>query len=324
MEKEAILCVKDICKNFGTVKALKSVSTSFYPGEIHGLIGENGSGKSTLSSVISGIYPPDGGSMSLNGQEYRPSSIIDGERHGICMIVQEMGTINGITVAANIFAGQEEKSSRFGIVNKKAMTEAAQKALENIGVSDICASAGIDEESFENRKIVEIARAMCHEVQVLIVDETTTALSQKGRTLIYALMDRLRREGKAVIFISHDLDELTEHCDTVTVLRDGVFIKTLSKEEINPGTMRQLMVGRQIDEDYYRNDYDNYLGKEAVLSVENLSAEHVLKNITFQLRAGEILGIGGLTDSGMHDLGKLAFGIGKADEGKREFIWILP
>ena len=221
MEKEAILCVKDICKNFGTVKALKSVSTSFYPGEIHGLIGENGSGKSTLSSVISGIYPPDGGSMSLNGQEYRPSSIIDGERHGICMIVQEMGTINGITVAANIFAGQEEKFSRFGIVNKKAMTEAAQKALENIGVSDICASAGIDEESFENRKIVEIARAMCHEVQVLIVDETTTALSQKGRTLIYALMDRLRREGKAVIFISHDLDELTEHCDTVTVLRDG-------------------------------------------------------------------------------------------------------
>ena len=316
MEKEAILCVKDICKNFGTVKALKSVSTSFYPGEIHGLIGENGSGKSTLSSVISGIYPPDGGSMSLNGQEYRPSSIIDGERHGICMIVQEMGTINGITVAANIFAGQEEKFSRFGIVNKKAMTEAAQKALENIGVSDICASAGIDEESFENRKIVEIARAMCHEVQVLIVDETTTALSQKGRTLIYALMDRLRREGKAVIFISHDLDELTEHCDTVTVLRDGVFIKTLSKEEINPGTMRQLMVGRQIDEDYYRNDYDNYLGKEAVLSVENLSAEHVLKNITFQLRAGEILGIGGLTDSGMHDLGKLAFAIGKADEGK--------
>lgn len=316
MEKEAILSVKDICKNFGSVKALKGVSASFYPGEIHGLIGENGSGKSTLSSVISGIYPPDGGTMSLNGKEYRPSSIIDGERHGICMIVQEMGTINGITVAANIFAGQEEQFSRFGIVNRRHMTEAARKALEGIGASDIDAAGSIDEESFENRKIVEIARAMCHEIQVLIVDETTTALSQKGRKLIYALMDRLRKEGKAVIFISHDLDELTEHCDTVTVLRDGVYIKTLFGDEINPNTMRQLMVGRQIEEDYYRSDFDEDLTGEAVLSVEDLGVEHVLKHIDFQLHAGEILGIGGLTDSGMHDLGKLVFGIGRADSGK--------
>ena len=292
MGKEAILSVKGICKNFGTVKALKSVSASFYPGEIHGLIGENGSGKSTLSSVISGIYPPDGGTMSLNGKEYKPSSIIDGERHGICMIVQEMGTINGITVAANIFAGQEEQFSRFGIVNRKNMTEAARKALEDIGAPDINAAGNIDEESFENRKIVEIARAMCHKIQVLIVDETTTALSQKGRKLIYALMSRLRKDGKAVIFISHDLDEL------------------------NPNTMRQLMVGRQIEEDYYRSDFDEDLSGETVLSIEALGVEHMLKNIAFQLHAGEILGVGGLTDSGMHDLGKLVFGIGRADSGR--------
>lgn len=227
MEKEAILQVDGIYKSFGVVKALKDVSISFLPGEIHGLIGENGSGKSTLSSIISGIYSCNQGEMILDGKAYKPMSIMDGERHGICMIVQEMGTIGGITVAANVFAGKEELFSRLGIVNPKAMNRAAQEALDKIGASYIKAENKIDEESFENRKIVEIARAMFNDVKVLIIDETTTALSQKGRELIYQIMDKLKNENKVVIFISHDLDELTEHCNTVTVLRDGVYIKTL-------------------------------------------------------------------------------------------------
>lgn len=318
MENKAVLVVENICKNFDTVQALKDVTVSFMPGEIHGLIGENGSGKSTLSSIISGIYPPTSGRMFLNGEEHRPANIIDGEKHGICMIVQEMGTIGGITVAANIFAGQENLFSRFGIVDKKAMIRAAQKALDDIGASDIRAERSIDEESFENRKIVEIARAMYHNVQVLIVDETTTALSQKGRTIIYTLMDKLRDEGKVVIFISHDLDELTAHCDTVTVLRDGVYIDNLKKTEIAPDRMRQLMVGREIQDDYYRNDYDDSRAGDTVLSINGISSEG-LKNITFALHKGEILGIGGLTDSGMHELGKLIFGIGKPDHGSVTF-----
>ena len=124
------------------------------------------------------------------------------------------------------------------------MNRAAQEALDKIGASYIKAENKIDEESFENRKIVEIARAMFNDVKVLIIDETTTALSQKGRELIYQIMDRLKDENKVVIFISHDLDELTEHCNTVTVLRDGVYIKTLHGEEIQPDVMRQLMIGR--------------------------------------------------------------------------------
>ncbi len=319
MEKEAILTVQNIYKDFGTVQALKDVSISFMPGKIHGLIGENGSGKSTLSSVISGIYPASSGNMFLNGKEYCPTSIIEGEKNGICMIVQEMGTIGGITTAANIFAGQENLFSKFGIVNKKAMTKAAQKALDDIGASDIDAGASIDEESFENRKIVEIARAMYHPVQVLIVDETTTALSQKGRTIIYKIMDKLRTEGKVVIFISHDLDELTEHCDVVTILRDGVYIDTLQKETIMPDTMRRLMVGRQIEEDYYRNDFEMFQPGKPVLSITGLCVDNTLKDISFDLHEGEILGIGGLTDSGMHDLGKLVFGIGKPDRGNVTF-----
>lgn len=315
MKKEAILQVNGIYKSFGVVKALKDVSISFLPGEIHGLIGENGSGKSTLSSIISGIYSCNQGEMILDGKVYKPTSIMDGEKHGICMIVQEMGTIGGITVAANVFAGKEELFSRLGIVNRKAMNRAAQEALDKIGAFYIKAENKIDEESFENRKIVEIARAMFNDVKVLIIDETTTALSQKGRELIYQIMDRLKDENKVVIFISHDLDELTEHCNTVTVLRDGVYIKTLHGEEIQPDVMRQLMIGREVQDNYYRDDYDDYRGGEDVITVENVCTEGGLKNVSFALKKGEILGIGGLTDSGMHDLGRTVFGLEKCEKG---------
>lgn len=315
MKKEAILQVNGIYKSFGVVKALKDVSISFLPGEIHGLIGENGSGKSTLSSIISGIYSCNQGEMILDGKVYKPTSIMDGEKHGICMIVQEMGTIGGITVAANVFAGKEELFSRLGIVNRKAMNRAAQEALDKIGASYIKAENKIDEESFENRKIVEIARAMFNDVKVLIIDETTTALSQKGRELIYQIMDRLKDENKVVIFISHDLDELTEHCNTVTVLCDGVYIKTLHGEEIQPDVMRQLMIGREVQDNYYRDDYDDYRGGEDVITVENVCTEGGLKNVSFALKKGEILGIGGLTDSGMHDLGRTVFGLEKCEKG---------
>ena len=315
MKKEAILQVNGIYKSFGVVKALKDVSISFLPGEIHGLIGENGSGKSTLSSIISGIYSCNQGEMILDGKVYKPTSIMDGEKHGICMIVQEMGTIGGITVAANVFAGKEELFSRLGIVNRKAMNRAAQEALDKIGASYIKAENKIDEESFENRKIVEIARAMFNDVKVLIIDETTTALSQKGRELIYQIMDRLKDENKVVIFISHDLDELTEHCNTVTVLRDGVYIKNLHGEEIQPDVMRQLMIGREVQDNYYRDDYDDYRGGEDVITVENVCTEGGLKNVSFALKKGEILGIGGLTDSGMHDLGRTVFGLEKCEKG---------
>lgn len=319
MDRDAVLTVRGIRKNFGAVQALKDISIAFYQGQIHGLIGENGSGKSTLSSVISGIYPPDGGTMFLEGREYRPCSILDGEKNGISMIVQEMGTIGGISVAANIFAGKEELFTRFGIVDKRAMEKAAQETLDRIGATHIRADRQIDEESFENRKIVEIARAMYREVKVLIVDETTTALSRKGRQILYSIMKELRKTDRAVIFISHDLEELSEHCDTVTVLRDGMFIKTLEKAEADPDTMRRFMVGREVQGDYYRNDYGEARQGEEILSITDLNMGKRIRNLSFSLRKGEILGIGGLTDSGMHELGRLVFGIDRPDSGRVEF-----
>ena len=316
---DAILKVQGIDKKFDTVHALKGVNISFYQGEIHGLIGENGSGKSTLSSIISGIYPATEGRMFLEGKEYKPTSILDGEKHGVKMIVQEMGTINGITIAANIFAGKEHLFSKYGLVNRKKMIKEAQNALDNIGASDIRADKLSDEESFENRKIVEIARAMYSETKVLIVDETTTALSQKGRSVIYQLMNQLKQNGSAVIFISHDLDELKQHCDTVSILRDGEYITTLRKNEIEPEYMRELMVGRKVNDEYYRTDYGEDCSGEPILNIRGLSGKGLLQDVSFSLKKGEILGIGGLTDSGMHDVGRYIFGIEVPSAGTIEY-----
>lgn len=315
MDRGAVLTVEGISKSFGIVQALSKVSVEFLEGEIHGLIGENGSGKSTLSSVITGVYKADEGQMFLSGDPYAPSGILESGKKGVCMIMQEMGTIGGISVAANIFAGKEHLFAKAGIVDKKKMITEAQKVLDDIGASEIRAEGNIDRQSFENRKIVEIARAMYEDVRVLIIDETTTALSQKGRSLIYDLMERLKKEKKVVIFISHDLDELAQRCDRITVLRDGVMISTLEKQEISPDNMRRLMVGRDVNDAYYRTDYGPVEDKEDVLTVEGVCKGDVLKNISFSVKKGEILGIGGLTDCGMHEMGRVIFGIEKPDYG---------
>ena len=315
MEEEYVLSVKEISKNFGVVQALTDVSVNFKRGEVHGLIGENGSGKSTLASIITGVYRADQGIMKLNGETYQPSSLIDAGKKGIAMIVQEMGSISGITAAANIFPGKENMFSRMGIVNKRKMEQEARKILDRIGASHIHAETVVDEYSFENRKIIEIARAVQEELQILIVDETTTALSQQGRDILYQLIKQLKKDDKTIIFISHDLDELTKYCDTVTVLRDGRYVCDLHKEEISPDKMRQLMVGRDMQDDYYRIDYKKPPKTKAVLSVDSLTGKR-LKNICLDLRKGEILGIGGLTDCGMHELGRMIFGIDRPDSGK--------
>ncbi len=314
MEDKVVLSVSNITKTFGIVKALNQVSIDFRSGEIHGLIGENGSGKSTMASVITGVYRAEDGTMALDGQPYQPESVLDAAGQGICMIVQEMGTIDGISVAANVFAGKENLFAHLGIVRKKEMIRAAQNILDEIGASDIRAENPIGGESFENRKIVEIARAMYEDVKVMIVDETTTALSQKGREILYRLMSRLKDEGKTIIFISHDLDELTQLCDSVTILRDGNFVRDLKKEEITPDVMRKHMVGRDVQDDYYRTDQQKALTDQVVLEVEHVSSS-LLKDISLNLKKGEILGIGGLTDCGMHELGKVIFGIQAPKKG---------
>lgn len=316
MSNEEIIRVEHIYKSFGPTKALVDVSFAVNRGDIRGLIGENGSGKSTVSSIIAGVQPADKGEMFLHGQPYKPHDMVDAQKHGMSMIVQEMGTISGIGVADNIFIGKESRFQKMGLVDHRRMVEEAGKILREIGADFIDPNAMIDDLDFEDRKIVEIARGMYDDPEVFIVDETTTALSQKGRDMVYNLMRKLQAEGKAVLFISHDLDELMDICNAITVLRDGVLIDTLTHEQMNVDRLRSLMVGRELTGDYYRSDYDGSYSDEVVLECEQITSGPVLENFSLKLHKGEILGIGGLSDCGMHEIGRVLFGIDPHVTGK--------
>jgi ribose transport system ATP-binding protein len=318
MNKQPVIEVKNICKSFTSTKALQNVSLQLYPGEITGLIGENGSGKSTLAAIISGNLKADEGEMFLFGQPYMPSNSFDASEKGISMIVQEQGTIGSVTVAANIFAGREKIFCKYGFLNRKKLNNQAQILLQNIGVDDIDARSITEALSFEDRKMVEIARAFYKTPELFIVDETTTALPLKGRNILYGLIKDLKQKGKSVLFISHDIDELIRVCDNIIILRDGIHVADLNKEEMVPARMKSLMVGREVMDNYYRSDYDpSPKSDKTVLKVSNISSG-ILKDISFELKEGEILGFAGLSDCGMHDLGKVIFGLNKPSIGKVE------
>ena len=247
---EPILKVENMNKRFGSTVALNDVSLTVYPGEIRGLIGENGSGKSTVTSIVAGMQECDSGTMIFKGQEWKPLSMIDALHRGIGMIVQESGTIQGITVAENIFLAETEKyRNKFGLVNRKKMNADATEVMKNIGVNDVTGDMLMQQLDFQTRKLVEIAKVVMKQPQILVIDETSTALSHDGRKILYDIMNRFRKENKSVIFISHDLDEIMEVCDTLTVLRDGKIIRTFDKQEFEPGAIRASMIGRELQGD---------------------------------------------------------------------------
>lgn len=323
MKKETLVEVTHMTKRFGEVTALNDVTICVRRGEIQGLIGENGSGKSTVTSILSGMQKADSGAMFFRGEKWEPKSMLWALEQGIGMIVQENGTIPGITVAENIFLGETERfkalgkeGKRWGSVRKKAMQEAAKEALDHIGASHIRADIQAGMLDMQDRKLVEIARVMQKRPQVLVVDETTTALSQKGRQLLYQMMEEMKQENKAVIFISHDLDEIMQVCDSLTVLRDGRIIVTFDKEEFQEEQIKTSMIGRELKGDYYRSDYDGSCKKEVAAEIRDGNLKDQLKHFDLQLHKGEILGIGGLSHCGMHALGKVLFGAVKLESGQ--------
>lgn len=316
MAREVLLSAKGVCKAFGPTRALIDVDIDVLQGEVRGLIGENGSGKSTFSSIVAGAQKEDSGTFTFKGQPYKPANMVEAQNCGVTMVIQEMGVIPGIDVTSNIFAGRLSLFSKGGLLNWRKAHATANRILDEIGVPEIRGEMIIDALNFEDRKIVEIARAMSEKPELLIIDETTTALATKGRHLLYNLIKRMREEDKSVLFISHDLDELVEVCDTVTVLRDGVIIDTLDKEKMSIELMRTLMVGRELIGSYYRDDFDGSCGDEVVLRAKQISLRPYFKNIDIELHKGEILGLGGLADCGMHEVGKALFGFYKPITGE--------
>ena len=312
---EVRLQVQNLCKTFGITKAVQNVSFNINKGEVHALIGENGSGKSTLTNMLTGIYSIDSGHFILDGKEVHPKNQVEANNEGISIIVQELGTLSGLTVAENIFLGHEDRFVKFGIKNTGAMNRQAQELLNKYGFNRIKASAMVDDYNFEDRKLVEIVKATYFNPKIVVIDETTTALSQEGREELYKHMNRIRAEGNTIIFISHDLPEILRMSDTITVLRDGVYIDTVKSADINEEGLKKLMVGREVTGDYYRADYGETISDEVVMTVKNVTVPGLIKNINFELHKGEILGFGGLSESGMHEIGKACFGASFDREG---------
>ena len=295
---EVRLQVKNLCKNFGITKVVQNVSFNVNKGEVHALIGENGSGKSTLTNMLTGIYSIGSGTFILDGKEVHPKNQVEANNEGISIIVQELGTLSGLTVAENIFLGHEDQFVHCGIKNTNAMNKKATELLKQYGFERIKAADMIDSYNFEDRKLVEIVKA--------------------GREELYKHMERIRKSGNTVIFISHDLPEIIEKSDTITILRDGVYIDTVKSKDVNENDLKKLMVGREVTGDYYRADYGEKVSDEVVLSVKNVTVPGLIEDVSFDLHKGEILGFGGLSESGMHEIGKAIFGASYDREGTVE------
>ena len=308
MEKKTLLTAEHIDKRFGITHAVNDVSLTVAAGEIRGLIGENGSGKSTFCQMLCGIYSIGAGTFTLDGQQLNIRNQVEANNAGISIIVQEMGTLSGLTVAENIFLGHEEPFMSHGIKNSRAMNKEAQRLLNEYGFGRVSAAAMIDHYNFEDRKLVEIVKATYMKPKILVIDETTTALSQNGRLELYKIMDAIRADGRSVIFISHDLGEVLTHTDTVSVLRDGEFIDTVNTADMTEDELKRLMVGREIGSAYYRTDYGTPVSDEVVLTVKGVTVPGKIQDVSFELHRGEILGFGGLSECGMHEVGKAIFG----------------
>lgn len=306
---EPIIKVKNIKKKFGGIKALDGVSIDFYPGEVHCIVGENGAGKSTLVKIIAGTYSKDEGEINYLGKNVEPKSMWDMFQQGISIIFQEPGLIESLTVAENIFLNRENQFLKMGILSISERNKLAEKALKEIGIDAIDVTKKVATLLYGRWKLIELSRAVSNKnLKILIVDESTAALSVNGQKILFQQIDKLKRKGIAILYISHRLNEVFELGDRITVMKDAKIVKTLYVNETNVNDLSKMMVGREI-KDYYRTDVEEKYHSDVLLSVKNLNIKNQVKNINFNLHSGEILGIGGLVGSGMHVLGKALFGI---------------
>jgi ribose transport system ATP-binding protein len=312
---QPLIQVNTLSKHFGVTIALNEVSFEVPKGVICGLVGENGSGKSTFASILAGIIEETKGEIYFEGKLWKPSNVLEAQKNGVAMIVQETGTLENVTVAENIFLGQEMMFSNGIFISRKKMFAAAQEILDELEIKSFKAGTPTHRLDMQDRKLVEIAKAMYWKPKVFIVDETTTALSHTGRELLYGLMKKLTENGTTVLFISHDLEELEEQCHIISVLRDGDFVGTLKRDEFDTERLKEMMIGRNLEGNYYHADDEGY-SDEVVLRAEHITTLTDLLCFNVELHKGEVLGVGGLSDCGMHTLGKALFGAEKVLDGE--------
>ncbi|WP_127753336.1 sugar ABC transporter ATP-binding protein [Devosia sp. 1566] len=300
-------------KEFPGVVALDDVSLHLRRGTVHALMGENGAGKSTLMKIIAGIYTPDSGSVRLRGQEIRLKSPLDALENGIAMIHQELNLMPYMTVAENIWI-RREPLNRFGLVDHRVLNRRTQELFDRLHI-DIDPEVQVSSLTVASRQMVEIAKAVSYESDVLIMDEPTSALTETEVAHLFAIIRDLRRDGKGIVYITHKMSELFEIADEVSVFRDGRYIGTHPAAEVTRDEIIRMMVGREITQLFPKEEVP--IG-EVVISVKDLALEGVFADISFDVHAGEILGIAGLVGSGRSNVAETIFGITPATAGTIE------
>ena len=310
-----ILEMRDITKTFARNTVLDKVELLLKPGEVHALMGENGAGKSTLMKILMGIYHRDGGTILLDGEQVEFKNAKQALEHGIAMIHQELNPVLDMQIYENVFLGKEKclgNGKGIKLVDKKKMQEETKQYLKEVGL-EISPLAIMRDLSTAQTQLVEIAKAISWDEKIIIMDEPTSAITDKEVDVLFNLIRKLKEQGKSVIYISHKMEEIFKICDTVTVLRDGKYIGRNSTSEITEDKMISMMVGREIKDVYPKRDV---LIGDVVLEVKNLSQGDVVKNISFDLHAGEILGISGLIGAGRSELVETIFGLRKMSSGE--------
>jgi len=303
--------MENITKTFPGVIALEDVSIELYKGEVLGILGENGAGKSTLIKILAGNYIKDSGSIYVDGQKFEIKSPSEAMASGIRVIYQELNTLNNLTVAENIFIGEQLVKGPFKIIDWKAMSKKAEEILDSLNVV-LDPNSVIGDLSISEKQIVEIAKAISKDAKILVMDEPTAALSEEETQSLFKIIANLKSRGVSIIYISHRLKEIFQITDRVVVLRDGKKVEAKKTIETNANELVALMVGRDIKEMYPKREVP--IGN-TVMEVKNLTAGG-FTDISFKLRKGEILGIFGLLGSGRTSLVKALFGANKVKSGE--------
>jgi ribose transport system ATP-binding protein len=305
------LDMSNIHKRFGATIALNGVDFQVFSGEVHALVGENGAGKSTLMKILSGVYPPDEGAMSLNIDSYQPHDPLEARQRGVGMIYQELTLAPHLSVEENILLGQEPTTC--GLIHKNKVRKIAQGALERLGHPEINPETPVSDLSISEQQIVEIARSLTMGCQALVFDEPTSSLNQVDTEKLFEIVKELKNQGLAIVYISHFLEEVQKVADRITVLRDGEVMGVHDVRSVRLEEIVRLMVGREVSEMYPRSSREK--GKP-VLEIKGLAGIVKPDSSSLELHQGEVLGIAGLVGAGRTELLRTIFGLDPVRKGE--------
>lgn len=297
--------MEGISKSFTGNQVLKDVNFSIDKGQVHALVGENGAGKSTLIKILTGIHKRDDGVVRISGREVHFSHPKEAEQQGIMVIHQELNIIPHLTVTENMFLGKNIAYGKTGILNTKEMRKQCKANLETLGVSNIDPDDLAGELSVGKQQMIEIARALSTNAELIVMDEPTAALTDREIESLFEVVESLRKQDVAVIYISHRMEEIFRICDRITVLRDGEYVGTENVSDVDFDTIVKMMVGRELGGRFPER---NYSGGDVIFEVNNLAGKGLFDNISFSVKEGEILGVAGLMGAGRSEIMETIFG----------------